>query len=289
MAGRLLATDLDRTLLPNGAAEEDPAARPLLAALVAELGLTLAYVSGRRLELVQEALEEYSLPRPDYVVADVGSSLYEARGEGWTALPAWGQRLAEDWSGRKAAELAPLFASFPELALQEAQAQRAHKLSFTTPHPGDSAGLLERMRAVLAAEGLRAAVVHSVDEARGVGLVDVLPAGGTKQRALEFLLQRLGLSLDQVVFCGDSGNDLELLTGPLPAVLVANAQDELRARALGEAAAAGLGHRLHAARGGWLGLNGNYAAGILEGWAHFHPEDEQRLARLLRARAGGSA
>ena len=38
------------------------------------------------------------------------------------------------------------------------------------------------------------------------------------------------------------------------------------------AAAAGHAARLHVAAGGELGLNGNYAAGILEGVLHFHPE-----------------
>ena len=44
MGARLLATDLDRTLLPNGAAPEDPRARPLLAALVSDQDLVLALI-----------------------------------------------------------------------------------------------------------------------------------------------------------------------------------------------------------------------------------------------------
>ncbi len=34
---------------------------------------------------------------------------------------------------------------------------------------------------------------------------------------------------------------------------------------------------LHLAKGGVLGMNGNYAAGILEGVLHFHPAWEKAL------------
>lgn len=292
---RLLAVDLDRTLLPNGASEEDTAARPLLAALVADRGLTLAYVTGRRLELVEAALAEYALPRPDHVLADVGTSLYAPDGVGWALSRAWADRLAQDWGGRGARELAPLFAGEAELSLQEPEAQGAFKLSFFTPVATDAQALISRMQATLAQHGLRAAVVHSVDEAAAVGLVDVLPACGTKLQGLEFLMDLRRLTAEDIVFCGDSGNDLEVLVSALPAVLVANADEELRARVLEGAKRAGLSHRLYTARGGLLGMNGNYAAGILEGWVHFHPEDEARLVELERAlparagRSGGGA
>jgi HAD superfamily hydrolase (TIGR01484 family) len=290
MMGRLLATDLDRTLLPNGPEEESPGARPLLAALAAELELQLAYVTGRRLELVEAAIEEYDLPRPHFVLADVGTSLYAPRGAGWELSPAWTARLAEDWDGRTARDLAPLLAGLAagaQLELQEPAAQGEFKLSFYTPLEVDAEALVHRVRAALAGAGLRAAVVHSVDAAARTGLLDVLPACSAKLRALEHLMAARGVARREVVFAGDSGNDLEVLVSPIPAVLVANADEDLRARALREAADAGFRERLYAARGGLFGMNGNYAAGILEGWVHFHPEDTGRLAALAGARAGG--
>jgi len=288
MTGRLLATDLDRTLIPNGPEEESPGARALLARLVAERGLLLAYVTGRRLELVERAVREYGLPRPDLVLADVGSSLYEARGTEWAASAAWAAHLAADWGGRRSSDLAPLFAEESALRSQEPAAQGEFKLSFHTPLDVDAEALLARMRDVLAAAGLAASVVHSVDRAAGVGLVDVLPARSTKLGALQFAMAERGLGNDEVMFAGDSGNDLELLVGPVPAVLVANAEPDLRARVLRAATEAGLADRLHAARGGLCGMNGNYAAGILEGWVHFHPEDAERLAVLARAGSEGA-
>jgi hypothetical protein len=75
-----------------------------------------------------------------------------------------------------------------------------------------------------------------------------------------------------MLFAGDSGNDLDVLASPVPAVLVANANDAVRAAAIARSGEDGQRDRLHVASGGLLGMNGNYAAGILEGVAHFHPE-----------------
>ena len=72
---------------------------------------------------------------------------------------------------------------------------------------------------------------------------------------------------------------LEVLASAIPAVLVANAADEVRRQALERSAAGGWMRQLHLATGGWSGLNGNYAAGILEGIAHYHPD----LTDLLEA------
>ena len=69
----LLCTDLDRTVLPNGPQSESQGARTLFAALAARPEVTLAYVTGRDRHLVEQAIANYSLPHPDYVISDVGT------------------------------------------------------------------------------------------------------------------------------------------------------------------------------------------------------------------------
>jgi hypothetical protein len=63
-----------------------------------------------------------------------------------------------------------------------------------------------------------------------------------------------------------------MLTGPLNAVLVANATAEVRADAAGLAEAAGTAACSTRRKGDFHGMNGCYAAGILEGVAHYLPE-----------------
>ena len=267
----LICTDLDRTLIPNGAPPESPGARERFAALVGQPGLRLAYVTGRHLELVQEAMAAYDLPPPDFIITDVGTRILLDREEGWQALDAWTARLAPDWGEWGPADIATLLADLPGLYPQEAEKQGPFKLSYYLPPSRAPGPLLASIRGRLQARGLNVNLVHSLDEPRQLGLLDILPASASKRHAIEFLLAALGLAGENCVFAGDSGNDLEVLVSPIPAVLVANAAPEVRAQALAMSARAGQGDRLYCARGGFGGWNGCYAAGILEGIAHYHP------------------
>jgi len=73
----LLCTDLDRTLIPNGAQPESSGARKCFNHLVNHPDITLVYVTGRDKALVQNAITYYHLPIPDYVIADVGATIYK--------------------------------------------------------------------------------------------------------------------------------------------------------------------------------------------------------------------
>lgn len=268
----LLCTDLDRTVLPNGAQPESPQARPLLRRLVARPEVTLAYVSGRHLALLTQAIRDYDIPVPRFAVGDVGTTIYTVQENRWTVWRDWARRIAPDWNGHGRDALAALFGDLPQLRLQEPEKQNTFKLSYYTPVHFDRGALLARMESRLEAAGVRASLVWSVDEAAGVGLLDLLPASATKLHAVRFLMESLGFSPEQTVFAGDSGNDLDVVTSGLQAVLVANAHPDVVAEARRLVAERGFSDRLYVARGGFLGLNGNYAGGVLEGLAHFIPQ-----------------
>jgi sucrose-6F-phosphate phosphohydrolase len=268
----LLCTDLDRTLVPNGPQPESPGARRRFAQLVAQPGVVLAFVTGRHRALVEQAIGEWQLPPPDYVVADVGTTLWHCEpGAGWQRDQAWEQTIAADWRGHTAAQLADYCQNIEGLTLQAAERQNRHKLSFTFASDADTGWLAGQVEARLESLGIAKRLVFSVDEVRREGLLDVLPRSASKRHAIEALAQRLGINLEQILFCGDSGNDLEVLTSAIPSVLVANASDAVRRAASDGAQARGHAQQLYLARGGALGMNGHYAAGILEGLLHFHP------------------
>jgi len=268
----LLCTDLDRTLLPNGAAPESPGARERFARLAARPELTLAYVTGRHRALVEQAMDEYKLPLPDYVIGDVGTRIWDLERGIWQSWDGWTQDIAADWAGVTHAQLAGLFADLAFLQLQEPEKQGACKLSYYAPADTDVVALLPVLQQRLQPLGVRATLIWSVDETCDTGLLDVLPGRASKLYALEFLMARQGFERAHSVFCGDSGNDLPVLVSPLQTVLVANATDPVRTQALQEAAAQGNSAALYLAQGGLLGMNGNYSAGILEGFVHFVPQ-----------------
>lgn len=277
----LLCCDLDRTVLPNGHAPENDLARPLFARIVARPEITLAYVSGRDQSLLLQAIAEYDIPVPDYAIGDVGTTLYHIEAGQWREDLAWSDHVGDDWQGRTAASLHTDLQDLAGLRLQEAEKQNRHKLSYyvATDIPVDT--LLKQVQERLAAQGISANLIWSVDELLDIGLLDVLPSRASKRHAIEFLMQHAGFTADNTVFAGDSGNDLPVLASGIPSVLVCNAQDEVRREALRQARDNGCEQALYCAGGSFFDLNGNYTAGILEGLAHFQPLTRDWIAAEL--------
>jgi hypothetical protein len=268
----LLCTDLDRTLLPNGPQAESPGARDKFRQFVMQPGVTLVYVTGRDRSLVEDAIDEYQLPEADYVIADVGSTIYEIQQHEWRHWDKWQQEISPDWAGKSHDEMHSLFSSSLLLKLQEDTKQNTYKLSYYVPLEADHEALMSDMHSTLVKNKIRASLIWSIDELADTGLLDVLPASANKRHAIEFLMKQLGFDLSNTVFAGDSGNDVAVLTSPIRSVLVANASSDVRDEAKQLALNLGEMDALYIAHGGFLGMNGNYSAGILEGVAHYMPE-----------------
>lgn len=268
----LICTDLDRTLIPNGPQSESANARKHFATLVAHPEVTLAYVSGRHRELVERAIVNYRLPLPDFVVGDVGTTIYQVGPRRrWQRQTAWEDEIAKDWGGMTHADIKSLALDIPDLRLQERAKQNDYKLSYYVPLHSDRNALSAMIEARLQASGVTARLIWSNDEPAGVGLLDILPKRASKYHAVEALMQLHDFDYTNTVFCGDSGNDIEVLVSPIPAVLVANSQPQVCDLARKLATENGHAEQLYVARGDFMGMNGNYSAGILEGVAHYHP------------------
>ena len=268
----LLCTDLDRTLLPNGPQAESPEARAAFAALARDPRVCIAYVTGRSIQLTEEAVEEYQVPFPDILIADVGSTICHREQGGWRRDQNWYAQLNKDWHQIDSSGLANLLCDLPGLQIQEDVRLTRFKLSYYIDTNADRDSLSRSIAAIFARQNIRASLIWSHDEVADQELLDILPAGADKYQALQFLRQQTGYSLDEMLFSGDSGNDLEVLVSEIPAVLVANARQDVAEEAETIAAAAGNSAGLYLASGGYQGMNGCYSAGILEGVAHYYPE-----------------
>lgn len=267
----LLCTDLDRTLLPNGRQRESDNARGIFASFVSRPEVTLAYVTGRHRELVEDAIRQYRLPAPNWVIADVGTSIYRVEDRGWHHWRAWERDIAQDWIGLTQRDLRSMFSDLPMLRLQEEAKQNRFKLSYYLPEHADTQTLLREMSGRLGSKHLKAVLVESVDEESRIGLLDVLPARATKLHAVEFLMTHRGFDYSNTVFAGDSGNDMQVFASRINSIVVANASREVVEQAKNLAHQNGTCGSLYLALGGFMGMNGNYSAGILEGIAHFLP------------------
>jgi len=275
MSRFLLCTDMDRTLIPNGEQPESPAARTKFKRLVMREEITLAYVTGRHRALIEKAIADYDLPFPDFAIADVGTTIFQVDKSEWKLSEEWDETIAADWHGLTHDSLYALLSVFPALRLQEKEKQGRHKLSFYVPIDTDHKRLLNEMHARLDNSDIKANLIWSIDEKEKRGLLDILPVSANKLHAIRFLMQKTGFSQDNALFAGDSGNDMDVLLSGIPSVLVGNAGAEVQSAA--KSASQG---SLYVAKGNYLGMNGNYSAGILEGAAHYWPEADTWLKEM---------
>ena len=271
----LLCMDMDRTVIPNGADPESPEARPALRQLAARPEILIAYVTGRRRELIQSAIQNYQLPKPNFAAGDVGSSLYTVSDGSWSDMPGWYEALAAGWNGLNGESIRKIWKEIPNVHFQEENAQGRYKVSFYTPEKIDRQKLFTKVREQLNPLGIEVNLIWSIDEATSQGLLDILPPNADKAHAVRFLAQALGLPKDRVLFAGDSGNDLPALLSGFPAILTRNASDDVREEVIATAKSQGTSDTLYCARGIPNGMNGNYAAGVLEGLAHYHPHTRE--------------
>ena len=189
----LLCCDMDRTVIPNGHQEEPSQARPLFRKLAAHPEITLVYVTGRHKELIEQAIQEYDLPVPDYALADVGTTIYNIINNVWGIDTAWYEAIAPDWQGKQRTDLTELLGDHPELELQEKQKQSQYKLSYYAPEKTDTHTLINELKERFKAHSILANFVWSIDDLSHQGLLDILPISANKLHAIHFLMEAIRL------------------------------------------------------------------------------------------------
>jgi len=265
----LLCTDMDRTIIPNGVQAEHPDARERFKAFCSRPEVTLAYVTGRHQALVQEAIQAYDLPTPDFAITDVGTKIFHVEDNKWQVQQNWGDQISKGWNGQNPQALATMLSPISDLQLQESSKQNTHKLSYYLALDLDETVIFAKVKAILDAAGVQASLIWSIDEEKNIGLLDILPPNATKLDAIVFLQQHLAYQHHEVIFAGDSGNDLPVLCSPIQSVLVDNASDEIKNTALQQAQKNGYQDALYIAKPSGLNMNGNYTAGVLQGVCHY--------------------
>ncbi len=266
-----LFTDMDRTIIPNGVEPESINARPLLRKWCAHDDTFLIYVSGRNKEQVQDAIQQFDLPKPDYVIGDVGTSIFHVTNNNWTLDSKWQKKINDSWMRENLATYSMQFANRANWKLQEQEKQSNYKISYYVPLEQVVDDLVKQFRSEINQTALKCNIVFSIDDNAHMGLLDILPFGVDKLQAIQFLRQDMHVAAEHCFFAGDSGNDLSVLSSDLQGILVANASNVIRREAIVQAKQNGFESQLFCAKGDWLNMNGNYAAGVLEGLAYFSP------------------
>lgn len=205
----ILATDLDGTFL--GGTDEQRSA--LYADLRDRDDLTLIFITGRDVDFIRELLRSPEMPRPRYVVGDIGTSIYDGRTlEPVAELEA---PIVAKWNDANDRVL-KLLEDEPGLKLQ--QTPFRHRVSYDY-EPKD---LRPESIAKVQAAGFDCLLSASC-------FFDVLPKGISKGPTLVRLVEELQLDAESVLVAGDTLNDLSLFQTGYQGVAVANSEPKLSA------------------------------------------------------------
>ncbi len=263
---KILATDLDRTLLPNGSWPADPGAIELFNELTQKHDVLVVYVTGRNLQLSENAIKEYGIRYPDVLIGDVGTSIRKYEQGQWHHDRGWDTYVKKTSPRWDAEVVRKAVSGIDGLTEQEREHCGPFKQSYYVDHNNKEA-ILQQVDQRIKGK-YDEVIIYSYDSQTGNGLLDLLPQSATKQTALEYIADEFGASKTDVVFCGDSGNDVFPLTAGFSGVLVRNADEQLVTN-VKQAQETNPELRIYFARGGFKDLNGYYTSGVIEGAYHY--------------------
>ncbi|MCR9115482.1 MAG: HAD-IIB family hydrolase [bacterium] len=224
----ILATDLDGTLIPLSDAEENVRDLEVLRNHFDENDAELVFVTGRHLELVQDAIDEHNLPIPDWIICDVGSTVCrKSTGNQFEPLPAYNQTLASLAGGVLPSDLRKEFQTYTDIRLQEEAKQGRFKLSYYA-NADNLAEVSQRLNAKLTKEQLPYTLIASVDPFTGDGLIDFMPTNVSKAFALNWWTKHRQTKHESIIFAGDSGNDMAAFQAGYLAIVVGNADQSIK-------------------------------------------------------------
>lgn len=206
----ILATDLDGTFL-GGSQQQRQKFYEYLEQKRDRL--TLIFVTGRNLQLILSLYEEkdIKIPQPDYIIGDVGTTVYHGKTlEPVAEVQNW---IAETWNNANE-QVKSLLANDPGLTLQPFNT--LYRVSYFYKPEQLQVSTLEKIKQA----GFNC--VASADK-----YLDVLPQGVAKGATLLKLIEKLGLNPDNVITAGDSLNDLALFETGLKSIAVGNSEPKL--------------------------------------------------------------
>lgn len=211
---KLVVADIDRTLIDENGTNDGLIS---LKAKLAELDETtlFAYATGRNLKKIEEVVKKFDLPEADFMISSVGSAIYYDFNEASIDC-CWDDYIRKGWNR---SNLSRSLATFPGLTLQSEEDQSKTKLSYFTDSKDFS---FDDLQGKLKKQISKITLTYSHN-----AFLDILPIKASKSKAIQFISEKLHISNDNIIVCGDSGNDLDMLDSDYKSIIVANHSEDL--------------------------------------------------------------
>jgi len=202
----LLATDLDGTFLAGDFEKR----RQLYKLIESHPEIDLVFVTGRGLESVLPLLADPLIPKPTYIICDVGATIVD--GETQQPIEPLQSDIDRRWPGEQ--HVAEMLARFPKMQRQDVP-QRRRCSYYCEPEHLD-------MAIYEIAEELDCDVIYSAD-----WYLDIMPKGVNKGMAIRSLVEHLGIEEQNVLVAGDTLNDLTMFEQGFKGVCVGESESAL--------------------------------------------------------------
>lgn len=207
---RAIFSDLDLNLIG------DPAALKALIKRIRENRRKVSFgiITGRRIDSALSIMRKNNLIRPDVLISSFGTRIHY--GQDLIEDEAWVDHIDYDWTPRR---ILKLLDDLPGLKRQPKKEQSLHKISYY--YDEKKALSQEELITLLRQNEVTANVSFSFGQ-----FIDITPSRATKGQALRYVVNRLGISLEQTLVTGSSGADEDMMRGNTLGVVLANRHDE---------------------------------------------------------------
>lgn len=244
-AHKMIIADVDNTLIGDNEALQKFLDKMENSRIPVGFGIA----TGRHINSTLEVLKRHEIATPDVLITSAGTEIYY--GPGISPDRNWTRHINYRWKPDEAREL---MSRLPGLIAQKPDQQTAFKLSYVidpkkAPH-------IREMKKILRNSHIHANILFSLGM-----FIDIIPVRASKGSAIRYFALKWGLPLKNFLVMGDSGNDIDMLGGELPGVVVGNYSPELK---------------ILRKRDQIYFAKGEYAEGILEGLDHYNFLEEKR-------------
>jgi sucrose-6F-phosphate phosphohydrolase len=212
---KLLSFDIDNTLIDFHTHKSN--FRKIWKKYKPSKDVLLTYNTGRLIDDVINLINKGTLPEPDYIIAGVGTLIYDYNKK--CTVKEFNDILEDGWDLTSVESIIQKI-DHP-ISEQPLRFQHAYKRSYffynATPE------IVESIEKDFADSNMHINVVYS-----GEQYLDILPKWANKGNALQWLLRKLDIDTSNTLVAGDSGNDSAMFDMEnVKGIVVANAHEEL--------------------------------------------------------------